>query len=47
MSWVLAWITWMIRPLIPMYAAMIVALLLVTNVPAISEWLPQHLGQLD
>jgi tripartite ATP-independent transporter DctM subunit len=40
-------ITRMIRPLIPMYAAMIVALLLVTYVPAISEWLPQHFGQLD
>jgi tripartite ATP-independent transporter DctM subunit len=37
----------MIRPLIPMYLAMIVALLLVTYVPAISEWLPVRLGQLN
>jgi len=40
-------ITSMIRPLIPMYAAMIVALLLVTYVPAISEWLPESLGLTD
>ena len=32
----------MIRPLMPLYAAMIVALLLVTYVPAISEFLPMH-----
>jgi tripartite ATP-independent transporter DctM subunit len=37
----------MIRPLIPMYLAMIVALLLVTYIPAISEWLPQQLGLMD
>jgi TRAP-type C4-dicarboxylate transport system permease large subunit len=30
-----------------MYVAMIVALLLVTYVPAISEWLPTQLGQMD
>ena len=40
-------ITRMIRPLIPMYVAMIVALLLVTYVPAISEWLPQQFGLID
>jgi len=40
-------ISGMIRPLIPMYAAMIVALLLVTYVPALSEWLPRALGQID
>jgi tripartite ATP-independent transporter DctM subunit len=40
-------ITRMIRPLIPMYVAMIVALMLVTYVPAISEWLPQRFGLLD
>ena len=33
-----------IRPLLPMYAAMIVALLLVTYVPAISESLPRLFG---
>ena len=33
-----------IRPLLPMYAAMIVALLLVTYVPAISEALPRYFG---
>jgi TRAP-type C4-dicarboxylate transport system permease large subunit len=37
----------MIRPLIPMYAAMTVALLLVTYVPALSEWLPLALGQME
>ena len=37
----------MIRPLMPMYAAMIVALLLVTYVPAVSEWLPRALRQID
>jgi len=40
-------ITRMLRPLLPMYAAMIVALLLVTYVPAISEWLPRQLGLID
>ena len=34
----------MIKPLLPMYAAMIVVLLLVTYVPAISEWLPSVVG---
>lgn len=34
-------ITGIVRPILPMYAAMIVALLLVTYVPAISEWLPR------
>jgi tripartite ATP-independent transporter DctM subunit len=37
----------MIRPLIPMYIAMIVALLLVTYVPAISELLPRQIGLTD
>ena len=37
----------MMRPLLPMYAAMIAALLLVTYVPAISEWLPRQLGLID
>jgi tripartite ATP-independent transporter DctM subunit len=37
----------MLRPLLPMYAAMIAALLLVTYVPAISEWLPRQLGLID
>jgi len=34
----------MIRPLLPMYAAMFVVLMLVTYVPAISEWLPSVVG---
>jgi tripartite ATP-independent transporter DctM subunit len=34
----------LMRPLLPMYAAMIVVLLLVTYVPAISEWLPKAVG---
>lgn len=37
----------MLRPLLPMYAAMLVALLLVTYIPAISEWLPRALGLID
>ena len=37
----------MLRPLLPMYAAMLVALLLVTYIPAISEWLPRALGRID
>jgi tripartite ATP-independent transporter DctM subunit len=40
-------ISTMIRPLIPMYFAMVVALLLVTYVPAISELLPRQLGLID
>lgn len=40
-------ITRMLRPLIPMYLAMIVALLLVTYVPAISELLPRQFGLMD
>ena len=31
----------MVRPLLPMYVAMFVVLMLVTYVPAISEWLPR------
>ena len=33
-----------IRPMMPLYAAMFVALMLVTFVPAISEWLPTMMG---
>jgi tripartite ATP-independent transporter DctM subunit len=40
-------LTRIIRPLIPMYVAMIVALLLVTYVPAFSELLPRQLGLID
>ena len=34
----------MIKPLLPMYAAMFVVLMLVTYIPAISEWLPSVVG---
>lgn len=34
----------MIKPLLPMYAAMFVVLMLVTYIPAISEWLPAVVG---
>jgi len=34
----------MIKPLLPMYAAMFVVLMLVTYIPAISEWLPSLVG---
>lgn len=34
----------LLRPLLPMYLAMIAVLLLVTYVPAISEWLPKAAG---
>jgi len=34
----------LVRPLLPMYAAMFVTLLLVTYVPALSEWLPRAVG---
>lgn len=40
-------ITKIVRPLIPMYVAMIVALLLVTYVPAFSELLPRQFGLID
>jgi TRAP-type C4-dicarboxylate transport system permease large subunit len=33
-----------IRPLMPLYAAMFVALLIVTYVPALSLWLPRLFG---
>lgn len=36
-----------VRPMVPMYAAMIVALLLVTYVPALSEALPRHFGLIE
>jgi tripartite ATP-independent transporter DctM subunit len=35
-----------IKPLLPLYAAMIVALLIVTYVPALTLWLPRMLGLL-
>lgn len=34
----------LLKPLLPLYLAMIVVLLLVTYVPAISEWLPKQVG---
>jgi tripartite ATP-independent transporter DctM subunit len=34
----------LLKPLLPMYVAMFVVLMLVTYVPAISEWLPQVFG---
>lgn len=34
----------LLKPLLPLYAAMIVVLMLVTYVPAISEWLPKQVG---
>ena len=37
-------ITQLIRPLIPFYLAMIVALMLVTYIPEITLWLPQLFG---
>lgn len=37
----------LIRPLMPMYLAMIVALMLVTYVPEISEFLPRYFGLID
>lgn len=40
-------ITKILRPLIPMYLAMLVALLLVTYVPAISETLPRAFGLIE
>jgi len=39
-------ITRILRPLLPMYVAMIVVLLLVTYIPAISELLPRYFGLL-
>ena len=40
-------ITSLIRPLLPMYAMMFLVLILVTYVPAISEYLPRALGLID
>ncbi|TGD71734.1 TRAP transporter large permease [Mangrovimicrobium sediminis] len=34
----------LVRPLLPMYVAMFVILLLITYVPALSEWLPRTFG---
>ena len=36
-----------VRPMIPMYVALFVALLLVTYVPAFSEFLPRYFGLID
>ena len=36
-----------VRPMIPMYVAMILALMLVTYVPALSEALPRFFGLID
>ncbi len=36
-----------VRPLMPMYVAMFLALLAVTYVPGISEWLPRAFGLMD
>jgi len=36
-----------VRPMIPMYLALFVALMLVTYVPAISEFLPRYFGLID
>jgi tripartite ATP-independent transporter DctM subunit len=36
-----------VRPLMPMYVAMFIALLAVTYIPAISEWLPRFFGLMD
>lgn len=36
-----------VRPLLPMYAAMFVVLMVVTYVPAVAEWLPRALGLYD
>ena len=35
-----------IRPMLPLYFAMFVALMLVTYIPAISEFLPRYFGLL-
>lgn len=37
-------ITQLIKPLMPLYAAMLVVLMLVTFIPALSEWLPTYFG---
>jgi TRAP-type C4-dicarboxylate transport system permease large subunit len=37
----------LVKPLLPMYAAMFATLLLVTFVPALSEWLPRMFGLID
>ena len=36
-----------VRPMIPMYAAMFLALMVVTYVPALSEALPRFFGLID
>jgi tripartite ATP-independent transporter DctM subunit len=40
-------ITDVIKPLLPMYAAMIATLMLITFIPALSEWLPSAMGLTD
>jgi len=37
----------MIRPMIPMYAAMFVVLMLITYIPELSEGLPRYFGLID
>jgi TRAP-type C4-dicarboxylate transport system permease large subunit len=37
----------MVRPMIPMYAAMFVVLMLITYVPQLSESLPRFFGLID
>ena len=39
--------TALVRPLLPMYGAMFVILLLITYVPALSEWLPRAVGLME
>ena len=36
-----------VRPMIPMYVALFVALMLVTYIPAFSEFLPRYFGLID
>jgi TRAP-type C4-dicarboxylate transport system permease large subunit len=36
-----------VRPLIPMYVAMFAALLAVSYIPGLSEWLPRFFGLID
>jgi TRAP-type C4-dicarboxylate transport system permease large subunit len=37
----------MVRPLLPMYSAMLIVLLLVTYIPMISEGLPRYFGLIN
>jgi tripartite ATP-independent transporter DctM subunit len=40
-------ISQIVRPMIPMYVAMFLALMLVTYLPGLSEWLPRFFGLID